>query len=499
MPNIHVDNCTKVAPYEVKKNTILMRFLLVVLLLFTFGEVSAQHPVSFDEALELMRDNSRAIAAAQYGVETSYNELRATRGLYFPRVDLTGAYLLMQKDVSVELGGARGVVTQSVESLINKGVASGLISPDFVSLIGDELMPIIGRDWNYKLQDRSFGFIGVMTTMPIYAGGRIRVANRVAALGLESSQYALMGVNNASVTELVERYYGVILARELVAVRREVVSGVEKHLYDAKIMEQEGVIAHSVILFLEYKLSEAERDLVAAQNKLDVAELALRVTLGCDFEVTPTDRMFIGNMLYDIEYYRDAAIRLNPLLGEAVVSQQLAEEGVNVAKASFAPEIVAMGGASLYSYQLSTLIPRWTIGVGVNLTLFGGFANQRRYQASLSRVQSVRAVVEKSIDDIILLVDKEYNAVVNSVADMESVKRSLLFAENYYDVSLQGFYEGVTSSADLADARIALAASKVEYLDSVYSYLVALARLLEVSGLSSDFMLYRSNAVDVVV
>jgi outer membrane protein TolC len=82
---------------------------------------------------------------------------------------------------------------------------------------------------------------------------------------------------------------------------------------------------------------------------------------------------------------------------------------------------------------------------------------------------------------------------------MESVKRSLLFAENYYDVSLQGFYEGVTSSADLADARIALAASKVEYLDSVYSYLVALARLLEVSGLSSDFMLYRSNAVDVVV
>ena len=47
------------------------------------------------------------------------------------------------------------------------------------------------------------------------------------------------------------------------------------------------------------------------------------------------------------------------------------------------------------------------------------------------------------------------------------------------------------------DARIALAASEVEYLDAVYSYVLSLARLLEVSGLSQEFILYIDSGVEV--
>ena len=44
------------------------------------------------------------------------------------------------------------------------------------------------------------------------------------------------------------------------------------------------------------------------------------------------------------------------------------------------------------------------------------------------------------------------------------------------------------------DARTALAGAGVEYLNAVYEYTLSLARLLELSGLSSEFVLYKSSA-----
>jgi outer membrane protein TolC len=99
-------------------------------------------------------------------------------------------------------------------------------------------------------------------------------------------------------------------------------------------------------------------------------------------------------------------------------------------------------------------------------------------------------MVAKVKEDILLLVDKEYYTLQNTLLSVASSERSIAFAESYYNTVLEGFREGVTSSSKLMDARIALAASRVEYLDAVYNYMLSLARLLEVSGLSDDFAEY---------
>ena len=106
---------------------------------------------------------------------------------------------------------------------------------------------------------------------------------------------------------------------------------------------------------------------------------------------------------------------------------------------------------------------------------------------------------EKVKEDILLLVDKEYYALQNAMLDIDSSKRSIALAESYYTTALEGFKEGVTPSSELMDARIALAASEVEYLDAVYNYVLSLARLLEVSGLSGDFVNYISRGVAIGV
>ena len=459
----------------------------------------AQENMSFCDAVDVMMSNNRKISSARYVVDAAYGEYRATQGLRAPQVEVVSSYTIMQDNVDIDLGGTKGVVTNSLEELINKGVGSGLISPSIAMLLGEGLQPIKDADWNYTLQKRNFGFVGSVVTMPIYMGGRINIANRVAKLNIEGANNALEGVENSLITELVERYYGVVLADEVAKVRAFVVEGAKQHLSDALAMEEEGILPHSAILYLEYKLSEVERDYGDAQNQLHVAKLALETTLHSVDSITPIDRMFVVPNIPDIDYFRESALRSNSIICEAMLAKSLSTEGVNMARSELLPEVVAMGGASIYSHNLSDMIPRWVVGIGVSVPLFGGFSRQQQLTAAQAKSRSVNEIVESAKDDILLLVDKEYYTLNNELLNIQSCERSISFAESYYETVSEGFREGVSASSDLMDARIALAGAKVEYLNAVYNYMLSLARLLEVAGLSSEFEVYKShsNIVDI--
>lgn len=468
--------------------------LLVLMVSFC---ATAQQRVNFNDALRMMVEQNKAISSAKYGVDAAYREYRATQGLRMPQVDLVGCYTLMQHSINIDLGGAKGVVTEAVDGVVKSGVSQGFISPAIASLITEAISPLMGSDWRYTLQNRHFGFVGATATMPIYLGGRIGIANRIAKLKIDGAQIGLNGVTDALTTELVERYYGVILAREVVDVKEFVVKGVEQHLHDAVAMEEQGIVAHSVVLYLQYKLSEVERDYSDAVSKLNIAQRALQTTLQSDNVIMPTDNMFLCNEIYNIDYYRDNAISLNVAIGETENSHRLSLEGVKLARSAFLPEVVVMGGASIYSYNLSDMVPRWAVGVGLSMPLFGGLSRQEQYRAAQSVERSVNEIAQKVERDILLLVDREYYTLQNTLLNIDSSKRSIALAESYYNTALEGFREGVTPSSELMDARIALAASEVEYLDAVYSALVSLAKLLEVSGLSEEFLNYKHYGVEV--
>ena len=474
-----------------------MRFWILLYGVMFALSATAQQRTTFDDALRMTLEQNKAISSAKYGVDAACEEYRAAQGMRMPKLDLVGCYTLMQHSIDINLGGSKGVVSEALDGLIKGGISNGVITPSVASFLTDALSPLMGADWRYNLQNRHFGFVGTTLTIPIYLGGRIGVVNRVAKLNVEGAQIDLNRVTNALVTELVERYYGVVLAREVVAVKEFVVQGVEQHLRDAEAMEEQGIVAHSVVLYLQYKLSDAERDYSDAVSKLHIAQRALQSTLQSDAEIELLDNMFISNQIYNIDYYRDNALSLNTIIGDVENAEHLSSEGVNLARAAFMPQVVAMGGASLYSYNLTQMIPRWAVGIGLSMPLFGGLSKQEQYKASRCTERSVNDMAQKVREDILLLVDREYYTLQNAILNITSSKRSIAFAESYYSTTLEGFREGVTPSSELMDARIALAASKVEYLDSIYDYIVSLAKLLEVSGLSGDFVSYISNGVEV--
>ena len=107
-------------------------------------------------------------------------------------------------------------------------------------------------------------------------GGKINTANRAAKINEKTAVEQGNQNRNALVSELVERYYGLALARQVVEVRQQVVDGVGQHLKDAIALEQNGMIPHSERLYVEFKMAEAERELQNARLQVETIASALK-------------------------------------------------------------------------------------------------------------------------------------------------------------------------------------------------------------------------------
>ena len=467
-------------------NRVIVSFFALLAAAPLAAQEQTPRVLSLDEALEITLSGSPVIEASRYEEKAAQQERRAAIGLRMPQISVGGAYTYLGKDIGFDFNDLKGPVGNITHDILG----SGLIPTELIPQIQQLLTPVMGADWFLTLQDRSLGFVGGQVTLPIYMGGKINTANRAAKINEKTAVEQGNQNRNALVSELVERYYGLALARQVVEVRQQVVDGVGQHLKDAIALEQNGMIPHSERLYVEFKMAEAERELQNARLQVETIASALNNTLGQQAEVLPVTTMFVLGNLEDVAYYKDLAAKFNPLLSQVALKRQLAKEGVRLQRANFLPQVAAMGGASFYNYQVTKIMPRWAVGVGVNLKIFDGLNREYKYSAAKQTVKQVEVLEMKAGKDIAVLLEKLYNQMNNYANLMKSIDASLAFAEEYLKAKNAAFLEGMSSSSDLVDAELNLAKVRTERMQTAYNYDVALAKLLEAAGISDEFISY---------
>ena len=467
----------------------MKKVTLVMLALTAVMQLPAQEQgrtLSLEEALEMTLSDNPAIRAAEFNRRAAQQERRAAIGLRMPQIGITGSYAYLGKDIEIDLNNMK----TPVQNLAGQILQSGMIPSDYIPSISQMLSGAMAASWALPLQDRSLGFVGGDVTVPLWMGGKINAANRAARINEQTARSQGIQQRNALVSELVERYYGLALARQVVVVRQQVVDGVRKHLEDAAALEAQGMISRSEKLYVEFKMSEAERDLQNAQSQVETIAAALNSTIGQTDDYQPVTAMFILERMEPLDHFRTLAAERNPLPDQVDQKRRLAYEGVRAQRSSFLPQVVAMGGMSFYDYQVSKVLPRWAVGVGVNFKLFDGLNREYKYSAAKQTVRRVEALQDKAGNDISVLVEKLYNQMENYRTQMASIEASLAFAEEYLKTKNAAFLEGMSSSTDLIDAELNLAKVKTERIEAAYRYDVSLAKLLEAAGISDEFTAY---------
>ena len=424
--------------------------------------------LTFDDALLLGFEHNPAIVAADYAEQAAHRERQAAIGLFMPKVAIKGAYTHLNKDIKIDLNP----MLSSLSPLLGEGAAA------------------LGLDLSYPLQRRNSAFLGGDVEVPIFAGGKIWTANKAAKINEERTRQQSRQVRSALMTEIVERYFGVELARQGVAIREEAVRVVEQHLHDVALLEKEGMAVASERLYAEYRLAESERDLQRARLQLETAQRALQTSLGVEQEVMPLTPMFLLTQIESLDYFLSMAELHNPQLGEVNRLCELARMNVRLQRANLMPEVVAMGGMVFCNHQLSPLVPRAAVGIGLNFNIFDGLNKEYKFSAARLQLRRAEALEQSAAQDVALLVESLYNEVQSVLATVSAVERSERFAEEFLRAKSVAFSDGMATVTDVVDAALALSRAKLERVQTAYEFDVAVARLLSASGMAGAFVKY---------
>jgi outer membrane protein TolC len=424
--------------------------------------------MTFGEALAQARHRSPALAAAHQET-VQHRELEAAaRGLYFPTVTVEGSYTCLNDDVTIDLNPLRRVMTGL------HGLPAGVL-PSF----------------ELGVQDQEYQKMAATAQWPIFTGGQITAANRAAAATLDAAEAReRSGVAKLS-SEVVTRYFGLRLARDVVAVHRQVLSALDRHLDHAVKLEQQGMIARAERLHASVARDEARRQVLAAEHDTAIAQAGLQNSLGAATPVDPEDELFIVRSLEDPAHFQQLARDRNPLLRQLAAGHRAAGQGLEKAKGTRWPQVYLFARQELMTDDLTVLEPEWAAGIGARLTLFDGGSRRHRIGAARALTAKAGHLEEKVRKDLSTLIDQHYHEIAKAAEQFEALESALVLAVENLRVRQRAFEEGLATSLDVVDAQLSLAKIRIARLSALFDFDVALAGLLEAAGSDDAFDDYR--------
>ena len=441
--------------------------------LLTLGMPSllrAQTPLSFRDALAVVRQHNQQLRAADAQVDRSRAARAAERGLYFPSVSASGLYAHMNDRLFVDLNGLRPLL-----SSLNPAVP---IPP---------LQATVLRNDPYKAS--------LTARWTVFAGGGILAANRAAQAGVVVAEQERRGTEQGVTTELVDRYFKRRLAADVLEVRRQAFETFTRHLDDARRLKAAGQIARTDELRAEVAHAEADRELKKAARDVHLASVALRSTLGNEVDAMPTTPLALITGLEPRTTFSAAGDSGNATIGRLAALREQARQGVRSARAELFPSISVFGTHELFEGRLnSTTDPKWIVGVGARWELFDGFGRVNRLRSARHLEEAVGFEHQRAKDEVATLVQQRYDEYESALEQYQSLETTVALAQESLRSERKAYEAAVGTSLDVIDAELSLSRAQVDRLNALYDLDLSLARLLEASGQSDRFLEYLDRA-----
>lgn len=472
-----------------------------------YGQNSASRVLTFTEAYRYMTNNSHVLKQSDFQVSEMDAEVRVSGGLRVPKISISGTAARMSDPIHLDLTPVRDAITPLYKALGNYGnfsdvpVTATTTLPDEMSTSAvrqqllEGLDAVNGAEWDQTIQKERFASLSANVVWPFFTGGKINAANEASRINKEDAGFQKEQKQAELLSELVTRYYGLVLSKESEQVRQQVLEAMEKHLYDSQKLSEQGQIARVEELHAEVARADADRELKKARRQSTIIERSLQNTLTFSESdsIIPVSKLFLLKNIEDVSSFIELAKINSPFLKQIDSKKNLAETGVKLEKSNYLPTVALTGMYDIANKDLSPYVPEWMVGLGLNWTLFDGAARLHKVQAARFKVDQVNEAGQKAEQDIETLILKLYHELGMQVEQAESLNKSLDFARAYVESKDKAFHEGLSTSSELVDAHLMVAKFEIERLQSMYQYDLALASLLRVCGVPEQFIDYQQR------
>jgi outer membrane protein TolC len=496
-----------------KSNALIFLFLVAGFSLYAQDSTIVSKNLTFEEALGLSLQNNHLIKQSLNKTLQMEQEMKAAKGLHFPKISLSANYTYMSDNIELDLTPVRDAITPLYSALGHYGKFGSVPNPDpntngMMPFLPDDVSTSVIRgkmleginninsaNWIQMIQEKKFGMVNAGFVFPLYTGGKINAANKAARIKFEESEIESVQKASELSGELVERYFGLILANKAIKVRQEVKTDMQNHFEDAQKLSDQGMIARVEVLNAKVYLAEADRELKKSERQREIINQSVLNTLAEDENknINPVSELFYLSKIEPVDFFRNNAMEKSPLLGQINKQKELAQQGVKVGRSAYLPSIAAGGTYDIANKDLSTSLPRYMVGVGLQWSLSEG--NTRNCKLKAARMQEMQAeeFYSKASSDIRTAVNKCFEELNMYLEQINELDTAMEFTKEYSLAREKAFSEGMATATQVSDADLAVAKTKIDRLQAIYSWDVALSKLLYYSGMSDRFVDYMTK------
>lgn len=378
--------------------------------------------------------------------------------------DSVAGYDWRVKNAAVEADRNYEIMRQEYTSFLPRVSASGSFAKTFHRMGDNEL-------WSFSLQPR--------VVQTVYGGGGVKAAYRRAASGYESALF------DEEFTRLEVRYaadfayWGLSAQALFLRAVEEYVSIIESLYRVVERRFDEGYIAKSDLLQVETRLSEARFDLITARRGYDEALHAFNILRGvAGDEPVSLSQSIVDSISMPERVALTAIAARRPDLLSAEAAVRSAEYGVEVARASYNPQLNVGVGGSWQTYVPNASGRTYldaSLMVELNIPIFHWGERRHAVASAAADVRRSMNVTGQIYDDMAREEADGWSALATSRSQVQSSLRNLEIAGENLSISTYSYKEGQATVLDVLQAQISWLQIYTNAITARYNYAVAVS------------------------
>ena len=335
--------------------------------------------------------------------------------------------------------------------------------------------------------DRDIYKAGVVLRQPIFAGGRLNAAHKAAQYSRDAMAQEKRTVEDEIVFQVTRAYHTVQVADAFCKVAIESVHLLETHAHDVAILVREGANPELDLLRTRTELANAQKELNATQNALDIALSGLKNLLVVDLE----EPVFLEGHLHrrpgpeeDLLTLTHLAVSQRPEVSSLSSGVEAAEQGLKAARGEYLPEIALEGRYEYMKGDFRDLEggDHWTVGIGAQVPLWNWKKTAAGVRKARSRLEQAKIQLKKTKDHIRLQVRKAFLDLGKAQKNITAAETALETGREAYRLARASYQAGAGTNTDVLDARTALSRAEANHAQALFEYNVALAALRRAVG-----------------
>lgn len=369
---------------------------------------------------------------------------------------------------STQMRIATNAVTQAK---VNRQVARTAYMPKFAgSATAAWMLPDTKYDeMAMTMRMRGAYMAGINLQQPIFAGGKIVAANKMATIGIEAAEQQRRQTEISIISEAETSYwtYVAVLAKtEMMRSYRQLVDTI---LTQTRNSLEAGMATQNDLLRIEARAAQVAYQQEQVESGADLCRMALCNTLGLplDTEITVSDRNVLPAIPANLENY---SLGDRPEMKLLQADIEIKRQQVRSTRADFLPTLGLQAGWSAYGNMKLTTMRQgpdgnyypytqnfrsngWNIMLSLQVPLFHWLEGAKKVKAARIDVDNARLTLEHNERLMNLQVKQAISNVNTGQGLVQSATAALTQATAALNSTTESYRAGMASITALLDAQ----------------------------------------------